>query len=67
MKPPTISSHPRFDDASYWRFDRNSGIPHGYFEDTARDVFLRWRWLAIVALILALIGAALTASDMPNF
>jgi hypothetical protein len=62
-----LSRHVDNDDMRHYRFARNSGIPHGYFEDTARDVFLRWRWLAIVALILALIGATLTASDMPNF
>ena len=32
---PRISTHHAFDDDRYWRFQRQSGLPYGYFN--------RWR------------------------
>lgn len=48
---------------------RESHLPIGAFRDpadVAREFFVRWRWVAIVVLALALIGAVLTRSDLPN-
>lgn len=48
--------------------ERSSGLPIGYYSrsDRARDVFVRYRWLAIVALLIALALAWYTRSPLPN-
>ena len=45
----------------HYRFVRNSGI-RSY--DLRMDTFIRWRWLAIAALVVALAVAGFTASDV---
>lgn len=35
-------------------------------DDELLALFLRWRWVAIVALVAALIGAAYTAGPLPS-
>lgn len=54
-------------DARHYRFERQSHLPIGYFRADPMDAFIRWRWLAIVVLVVALAVAGLTASDLPNF
>ena len=45
-----ISSHSRFDDAHYWRFVRNTNLPHGTFgKKTSPDTWV----FAACCLILA--------------
>jgi hypothetical protein len=54
-------------DMRQYRFERSSGLPIDYFKPDPLDVFVRWRWLAIVVLIVAIALAGFTASDLPNY
>lgn len=55
---PHLSRHSKFDDSRYWRFERSSGLPIGYFP---RETF--WErfanrccfWVPAIGLLLALI------------
>lgn len=54
---PRISSHSSFDDDRYWRFQRTSGLPYGYFS--------KWRVTAdhvVVAVSLVCLVVALAVS-----
>jgi hypothetical protein len=53
-----ISTHFSNDDAKYWRFERTSGLPHGYFGHRIRltpdlAVALALLLAAIALLVLA--------------
>jgi len=52
-----ISSHAQFDDDRYWRFTRQSNLPIGYFNNTAKEVV---RWLVVWACSIAVFCVFLT-------
>ena len=57
-----LSRHSKFDDSHYWRFERTSRLPIGYFRDPAdelRALFVKWRWVAIAGLVVCLVALAL--------
>jgi hypothetical protein len=54
-----ISSHAQFDDSRYWRFTRNSGLPHGTFGKRRRADSIVFA-TCMVLLALGLLAANLT-------
>jgi len=40
MSRDRISSHAQFDDSRYWRFERQSGLPFGYFNNAVKEVVI---------------------------
>jgi hypothetical protein len=53
-----ISSHHKFDDSKYWKFERNSGLPLGYFDEPSRaDAVVVG--VSLLCLVVALVVAFL--------
>jgi hypothetical protein len=50
-----VSCHPQFDDARYWRFERDSRIPHGTFETRGHRVGDRAVFAVCAAIIVGLV------------
>ena len=51
-----ISCDPQFDDARYWRFERDSRIPHGTFETRWQGIGDRAVFAVCAAIIVGLVA-----------
>lgn len=61
-----ISASSEFDDGRYWRFERNSNLPRGYFGMTREQRANRFMWAAIVVLFFAVLGLAATVGEVSD-
>lgn len=62
-----ISSSAEFDDPRYWRFERSSGLPFGYFGPTHEQrATLRVILAALVIFALAVAGLIFTAGEVSD-
>lgn len=58
MSPRNVSTDARFDDARYWQFSRQSGLPIGYFDRRRVSVDAV---VVIVSIACAVIGLLVAA------
>jgi hypothetical protein len=47
-----IGDHPDFDHPKYWQFERNSGLPRGYFD---KPPIISWSTAAVVAGVVVIV------------